>query len=70
MEIKRLVKHTRQLVAQGQPLGSNLWHTALHAEHARPMFQVCHHLQCPQTVVTIFGVIRPAQRAFSDAPWT
>lgn len=40
METKRLVNHTRQLVAQGQPLGSNLWHTALHAEHARPMFQV------------------------------
>ncbi|KAK9804748.1 hypothetical protein WJX72_003264 [[Myrmecia] bisecta] len=39
IERKRLLDHTRLLVAKGMAAG-NLWHTATHAEHARPMFQV------------------------------
>lgn len=39
VEQARLLERTRQLVARGQSVG-NLWHTATHAEHARPMLQV------------------------------
>lgn len=39
VERRRLLERTRELVANGLGAG-NLWHTATHAEHARPMLQV------------------------------
>lgn len=39
VERRRLLERTRDLVANGLGAG-NLWHTATHAEHARPMLQV------------------------------
>ncbi len=40
VERRRLLERTRELVARGLGAG-NLWHSASHAEHARPMLQVC-----------------------------
>jgi hypothetical protein len=56
VERKRLLEFTRQMVAaSGGAVAGNIWHTATHAEHARPMMQVsvggciswagCHHLR-------------------------
>jgi hypothetical protein len=39
VERRRLLEATREAVARGLAAG-NLWHTATHAEHARPMLQV------------------------------
>lgn len=39
VERARLLEATRDAVARGLAAG-NLWHTASHAEHARPMLQV------------------------------
>jgi len=39
VERRRLLARTREAVARGL-LASNLWHSASHAEHARPMLQV------------------------------
>lgn len=39
LERAKLLQKTRDLVAQGL-LAPNLWHTAAHAQHARPMLQV------------------------------
>jgi hypothetical protein len=39
VERRRLLERTRELVARGLGAG-NLWHSASHAEHARPMLQV------------------------------
>lgn len=49
VERRRLLARTREAVARGL-LASNLWHSASHAEHARPMLQVgcartCHVLE-------------------------
>ena len=38
VERRRLLARTREAVARGL-LASNLWHSASHAEHARPMLQ-------------------------------
>jgi hypothetical protein len=42
VERRRLLEVTREAVARGLAAG-NLWHTATHAEHARPMLQVRGH---------------------------
>ena len=39
VERRRLLEFTRQMMAAGGVAG-NIWHTATHAEHARPMMQV------------------------------
>lgn len=39
VERARLLEATREAVARGLAAG-NMWHTATHAEHARPMLQV------------------------------
>ena len=39
VERRRLLERTRELVSRGLGAG-NLWHSASHAEHARPMLQV------------------------------
>ncbi len=42
VERRRLLERTRELVARGLGAG-NLWHSASHAEHARPMLQARVH---------------------------
>ncbi len=44
VERRRLLEATREAVARGLAAG-NMWHTANHAEHARPMLQVGHRVQ-------------------------
>lgn len=39
VERKRLLEFTRQMMASGGAVAGNIWHTATHAEHARPMMQ-------------------------------
>jgi hypothetical protein len=40
VERRRLLEFTRQMMAAGGAVAGNIWHTATHAEHARPMMQV------------------------------
>lgn len=45
VERRRLLARTREAVARGL-LASNLWHSASHAEHARPMLQARANVLC------------------------